>query len=44
MCGKFKPQLVHLLPSWLMDQSLPGAIQTMVVTAPLCKTSFSICN
>ena len=33
MCSKFRPQNVHLLPSWWMDPLFPGVIQIMVVTS-----------
>ena len=48
MCNKFRPHVktvkVHLLPFWPMDTSLPGAIQTMVVTAPQFKISSRMCS
>ena len=32
VCSRFKPQIGPLLQFWKMDQSLPGALQTMAVT------------
>jgi hypothetical protein len=39
MCIRFRPQSPHLPPSWLMAQSLPGAIQDAAVTALQSKIS-----
>ena len=44
MCGKFRPQEGHLLPSWQMDPSLPGVIQTMVATALQFKINSKMCS
>ena len=44
MCSKVSPQKVHLPRSCPMDHWLHGVFQTLVVTAPQFKTSFTICR
>ena len=33
VCGRFRPQAMHLLPSWEMTLLSPGAVQARAVTA-----------
>ena len=44
MCRKFSTQIGHLPRSCPMDQWLPGAIQSTVVTAPQFKSSSKMCS
>ena len=44
VCIRFRPQGLHLLQFWQMDQLLHGAIQISVVTIQQFKTSSGACN